>query len=98
LPSSRNARLWCGSRAGVAGRGRPGGWDCRVNTERCPGSRRCGIGTRTGRGKARILDELCAVTGWHRDHARKVLPKALVPRVVHPRGAAAVVRGADGSR
>jgi transposase InsO family protein len=35
--------------------------------------------------KGRILDELCATTGWHRDHARKTLCGALRPRVVRPR-------------
>jgi hypothetical protein len=39
-----------------------------------------------GRGeKGRILDELCATTGWHRNHARKALTVALTPRVVRVR-------------
>jgi hypothetical protein len=32
--------------------------------------------------KAVILDELCATTGWHRDHARRALRQALGPRRV----------------
>src|SRR6201987_4258613 len=34
------------------------------------------------RGKSRILDELCANTGWHRNHARKALRSALQPKIV----------------
>jgi hypothetical protein len=34
------------------------------------------------RGKSRILDELCANTGWHRGHARKALAAALQPKIV----------------
>lgn len=32
--------------------------------------------------KGAILDELCATTGWHRNHARKALSQALRPRIV----------------
>ncbi|MEH3141993.1 MAG: DDE-type integrase/transposase/recombinase [Mycobacterium kyogaense] len=34
--------------------------------------------------KTRILDELCANTGWHRNHARKALTGALTPKIVGP--------------
>jgi hypothetical protein len=37
------------------------------------------------RGKGAILDELCANTGWHRNHARKALKAALQPKIVTPR-------------
>lgn len=47
------------------------------------------------RAKKLILDELCATTGWHRDHARKALRLALKPQVVHPRAARAPVYGSD---
>jgi hypothetical protein len=31
------------------------------------------------------LDQLCAMTGWHRNHARRALGRALVARVARPR-------------
>ena len=34
--------------------------------------------------KGVILDELCAATGWHRNHARKALAAALKPKIVKP--------------
>jgi hypothetical protein len=33
--------------------------------------------------KGIILDELCATTGWHRNHARKALTTALQPKWYH---------------
>jgi len=35
--------------------------------------------------KGTILDELCATTGWHRNHARRALGRALRSRIVRPR-------------
>jgi hypothetical protein len=35
--------------------------------------------------KTKVLDELCATTGWHRNHARKALAGALKPKIVKPR-------------
>ena len=37
--------------------------------------------------KGKILAELCATTGWHRNHARKALWQALTPKVVRVRRA-----------
>jgi hypothetical protein len=45
--------------------------------------------------KGVILDELCATTGWHRNHARKALALALKPRVVRPRAPRAPKFDAD---
>ncbi|WP_326548782.1 DDE-type integrase/transposase/recombinase [Mycolicibacterium sp. ND9-15] len=47
------------------------------------------------RGKSRILDELCANTGWHRNHARKALTAALRPKGVTPRGPRPVTYGPE---
>ncbi|WP_248759452.1 DDE-type integrase/transposase/recombinase [Pseudarthrobacter sp. SSS035] len=45
--------------------------------------------------KKTILDELCALTLWHRDHARKALRQALVLRQVKARPLRAPVYGDD---
>ena len=42
-----------------------------------------------------ILDELCATTGWHRNHARKALTTALQPKIVPPRSSRPVKYGPD---
>ena len=47
------------------------------------------------RGKTRILDELCANTGWHRSHARKALKAALAPRIMSARSPRPVKYGED---
>src|SRR5437588_5828034 len=47
------------------------------------------------RGKGRILDELCANTGWHRNHARKALTAALQSKIVTPRSPRPVKYGPD---
>ena len=46
-------------------------------------------------GKSRILDELCANTGWHRNHARKALKSALAPKIMTPRCPRPVKYGDD---
>jgi len=47
------------------------------------------------RTKGIILDELCATTGWHRNHARKALRTALQPRLVSPRSPRPLKYGPD---
>lgn len=47
------------------------------------------------REKSRILDELCANTGWHRNHARKALAAALQPKSLTPRRSRPVTYGPD---
>jgi len=46
-------------------------------------------------GKGTILDELCATTGWHRNHARKALGQASRPRIVRPRKPRPALYGPD---
>jgi Integrase core domain len=46
-------------------------------------------------GKSRILDELCANTGWHRSHARKALTAALQPKIVTARSPRPVKYGPE---
>ncbi len=43
--------------------------------------------------KGRILDELCATTGWHRSHARKALGESLRPWVAQARRPRPLERG-----
>jgi hypothetical protein len=45
--------------------------------------------------KGVILDELCATTGWHRNHARRALTAALQPTVVSPRKSRPPTYGTD---
>ena len=45
--------------------------------------------------KGRMLDELCALTGWTRRHCRRALTEALAQRVPAPRRARARIYGED---
>jgi hypothetical protein len=49
----------------------------------------------TKKGKGRILDELCALTGWNRDHARKALRQAALGPQPKTHSTRAVIYGED---
>ena len=46
-------------------------------------------------GKKVILEELCQLTSWHRDHARKALREVFKVKVVRPRKARPLIYGED---
>jgi len=56
---------------------------------------RPGTGVASKIEKGGILDELCATTGWHRNHARKALAQVGKPRVVRERAPWAPLYGPE---